>query len=250
MGETCKESEDLKSEMEALQEESHAKSELAETLWKAHDEARAEIAAKDDEIASAKRLYDDLRSSFAERTNSERGEKEKTISAFKEEIEGLKRLLFEARRKCSDAEERAQAPREGVGLERSNLVGEIHALQTKLDSTTRLNEGLKSQLAMCNQALAREESRRKMLEAQVSELKERCENVVSEFEEARSAVELLTTKRDEEIASLRNLLATKITLLKEMEYNKAQLEQENQELRSSLKEYKKLKLAEQMLPRR
>ncbi|OAY78076.1 uncharacterized protein At4g38062 [Ananas comosus] len=329
MGETCKELEDLKSEIAVLKEESRAKSELAETLRKAHDEAWVDIAAKDDEITTVKRLYDDLRSSFAEKesalkslgstyenlkagfretvenlesenknlvsaleaANSERGEQEKTISAFKEEIEGLKRLLFEARRKCSDAEERAQAPREvrrrdellsrleeekgGVeeklkwkseqfthlkeahgklqeefraanrewGLERSNLVGEIHALQTKLDSTTRLNEGLKSQLAMCNQALAREESRRKMLEAQVSELKARCENVVSEFEEARSTVELLTTKRDEEIASLRNLLATKITLLKEMEYNKAQLEQENQELTSSLKEYQEAEIS-------
>lgn len=121
-------------------------------------------------------------------------------------------------------------------LEKSTLVDEICSLQTSLDSQTRISEDLQSRLQMCNQALAHEESRRKFLEVQVSESKTCYENVFVEFQEAKSKIESLTSRRDEEIAALRNSLGKKETLFKEIEYRRGHLEQENQELLQSLKE--------------
>ncbi|XP_072988438.1 uncharacterized protein At4g38062 [Typha latifolia] len=337
-----KELEDLRSAMEVLKEEYQSKSSLANNLRRAHDEhlarfqeAKAEIAkqardisAKDEEISLTKRMYEDLRSSFAEKeaalkhlglasenlkisskekeknleaenramvsaldeANTKREEQGRIICGYKEEIEGLKRLLSASQRKCLDAEERAQAAKEVKrrdelllkfeeekgqvedrlkwkieqfrhleeahenlqnefraekkewGVERSKLVEKIHSLQTNLDSQTRVSENLQSQLKICNQALAHEESRRKMLEAQVSESRLMYDNVVSEYEDARSTIELLTAKRDEDIASLRSSLAGKAALLKEMGFRKAQLEQENDDLRLSLKEYQEAQI--------
>uniref|UniRef100_A0A0A9F2Y4 Uncharacterized protein n=1 Tax=Arundo donax TaxID=35708 RepID=A0A0A9F2Y4_ARUDO len=62
---------------------------------------------------------------------------------------------------------------------------------------------------MCSQALAREEGRRKRLEAELSELRSMYGNVVLEYEEARSMIESLGTKRNGEIAFLRSSLAEK-----------------------------------------
>ncbi|CAB4320213.1 unnamed protein product [Prunus armeniaca] len=89
---------------------------------------------------------------------------------------------------------------------------------------------------MCNQVLAHEESRRKFLEIEVSDFKSRYENVFVQCEQERSKFESLTVQRDEEIAKLRNSLSTKEPFTKEMEFRIVHLEQENQELRESLKE--------------
>ncbi|XP_024032944.1 uncharacterized protein At4g38062 [Morus notabilis] len=121
-------------------------------------------------------------------------------------------------------------------LEKSSLLDEICSLQSSLDSQTRTLEDLQNRLQMCNQALAHEESRRKSLEVQLSDVKGRFENVFDEYEDAKSQLECLTEKRDEEIASLRHSVGQKEAILKEMEYQKRQMEQENQDLRSSLKE--------------
>ncbi|KAI3958694.1 hypothetical protein MKW98_030359 [Papaver atlanticum] len=96
---------------------------------------------------------------------------------------------------------------------------------------------------MCNQALAHEEGRRKLLKAQLSESKQSYKNVFADYqEEANSKVEFLTAQRDEEIASLRNSLGTKQTFSKEMEFRIGQLEEENGELRGSLKEFQEAQI--------
>ncbi|XP_024184918.1 uncharacterized protein At4g38062 [Rosa chinensis] len=120
--------------------------------------------------------------------------------------------------------------------EKSSLLDEICSLQTKLDSQTRISDDLQKQLKMCNHALAHEESRRKRLEVQVSEFQTRFTSDSFDSEDEKSQLERLTAERDKEIASLRQSLSTKATLHKEMEYQAGKLQQENEELRMSLKE--------------
>ncbi|KAL5714401.1 hypothetical protein ACHQM5_016368 [Ranunculus cassubicifolius] len=128
--------------------------------------------------------------------------------------------------------------------ERSTLIDEISLLQTKLDSQTRISESLQHKLQICNQALAHEESRRKVLEIQLSESKACYENVFVEFQEAKTKIDSLSNRRDEDIADLRNLLSTKDTLFKEAEYRREYLEQENKELQKSLKEFREAQIKE------
>ncbi|ONH90701.1 hypothetical protein PRUPE_8G069900 [Prunus persica] len=143
------------------------------------------------------------------------------------------RHLEEAHRRLQD---QFQLSKEEWEREKSALVEEISLLQTSLDSQTRILEGVQKRLEMCNQVLAHEESRRKFLEIEVSEFKSRYENVFVQCEQERSKFESLTVQRDEEIAKLRNSLSTKEPFTKEMEFRIVHLEQENQELRESLKE--------------
>ncbi|KAL6959493.1 hypothetical protein U1Q18_043254 [Sarracenia purpurea var. burkii] len=137
-----------------------------------------------------------------------------------------------------------QASKKEWELEKSTLLDEISILQTNLDSQTRISEGLQSRLQMCNQALAHEESRRKYMEVQLSETRTHFDNVFTEFEEAKSKIECLTDQRGNDIASLRNLLGEKEMVHKEMEYQFERLEQENQELRFSIKELQEAQIQE------
>ncbi|PQM36150.1 uncharacterized protein Pyn_04556 [Prunus yedoensis var. nudiflora] len=132
--------------------------------------------------------------------------------------------------------EQFKASKKEWEMEKSSLLDEICSLQTSLDSQTRISDDLQNRLQRCNQALAHEESRRKYLEVQVSEFQTRFEDVFSEREDAKSQLECLTAQRDKQIASLRQSLSTKETFYKEMEYQTGKLQQENQELRISLKE--------------
>lgn len=120
--------------------------------------------------------------------------------------------------------------------EKSGLIEEISSLQINLDSQTRILESLQTRLEACNQALVHEESRRKLLEIQVSEFESRFDNVYAQCEEEKSRIETLTVQRNEEIGNLRNILGLKETLAKEMEFKIIHLKQENQELMESLKE--------------
>ncbi|XP_068325467.1 uncharacterized protein At4g38062-like [Pyrus communis] len=129
-----------------------------------------------------------------------------------------------------------QLAKEEWEREKSALLEEISLLQTNLDSQTRILEGVQKRLEMCNHALAHEESKRKFLEVEVSEFRSRYENVFAQCEEERSRFDSLTVQRDEEIAKLRNSLSTKESLSKEMEFRIVHLEQENRELRESIKE--------------
>ncbi|CAH2076105.1 unnamed protein product [Thlaspi arvense] len=120
--------------------------------------------------------------------------------------------------------------------ERSTLLDEIYSLQTKLDSQTRISEDLEKKLQMCNSVLTQEETRRKHLEIQVSEFKARYEDAFAEYQDARTQLDDLAGKRDEEVAELRHSLSTKEAYYKEMKYENGKLQQENRELLVSLKE--------------
>ncbi|XP_004485611.1 uncharacterized protein At4g38062-like [Cicer arietinum] len=126
--------------------------------------------------------------------------------------------------------------------ERSSLLSEISSLQISLDSQTRTLDGLQSRLEMCNHALAREESKRKLLEAEISEFKTCFEDVYGQCEEKKSEIQQLTVMRNDEIAELRNLLGEKETLVKELERKNVHLEQDNQELGDSLKELREAQI--------
>ncbi|KAK7412171.1 hypothetical protein VNO78_03621 [Psophocarpus tetragonolobus] len=126
--------------------------------------------------------------------------------------------------------------------ERSALLEEMASLQVSLDSQTRNVDGLQSRLDMCNHALAHEESKRKLLEAEISEFKSSFENVYSQCEEKKSEIQQLTTLRNDEIAQLRNSLGKKEMVVRELERNIVQLEQDNKELGDSLKELREAQI--------
>ncbi|XVF17362.1 hypothetical protein REPUB_Repub10bG0114600 [Reevesia pubescens] len=128
--------------------------------------------------------------------------------------------------------------------EKSTLLDEISSLQTRLDSQIRITADLQNRLPMCNQALAHEETRRKYLEVEISEFKTRFENIFSECQDAKSQLDCLNSQRDNEVATLRHLLGTKESFSKEMEYRAGKLEQENQELLTSLKELREARIQE------
>ncbi|KAK4707745.1 hypothetical protein R3W88_028670 [Solanum pinnatisectum] len=128
--------------------------------------------------------------------------------------------------------------------ERSTLLDEISKLQMNLDSQLRISKDLESRLWMCNQALAHEESKRKLLEVQLAESKTSLNSVCAEYEESKSIIESLRSQRDKEIATLRDILGSRDTLHKEMEYQFRRVEQENHELMTSLKELQEAKIQE------
>ncbi|PWZ20661.1 Uncharacterized protein Zm00014a_040688 [Zea mays] len=149
------------------------------------------------------------------------------------------RHLEEALNKLHDG---FRAVKKEWGLDRSTFVDRIGTLEDDLDSKTRVTEDFPSRLDMCSQALAHEEGCRKRVEAELSELRLMYGYVVSEYEGAKSMMESLSSKTDGGIAYLRRALAEKVTLLKEIGYSKAHLEQENEDLRSSLKEYQEAQI--------
>lgn len=128
--------------------------------------------------------------------------------------------------------------------EKSELLHGMSSLETRLESQTRISQDLQCRLEMCNNALAHAESKRKVLEVQLSESKTSLDNVCAEYDEAKLSFENLATQRDQEIATLRSSLGTKDILYKEMEYQFRKLEQENQELSISLKEFQKAQIRE------
>jgi hypothetical protein len=149
------------------------------------------------------------------------------------------RHLEEALNKLHDG---FRAVKKEWGLDRSTFVDRIGTLEDDLDSKTRVTEDFPSRLDMCSQALAHEEGCRKRVEAELSELRLMYGYVVSEYEGAKSMMGSLSSKTDGGIAYLRRALAEKVTLLKEIGYSKAHLEQENEDLRSSLKEYQEAQI--------
>ncbi|RAL39612.1 hypothetical protein DM860_003145 [Cuscuta australis] len=130
------------------------------------------------------------------------------------------------------------------GKEKSELLEEISSLQTSLASHIRISKDLETQLRMCNQALAHEESRRKVLEVEVSDLRSQCDGILLEHQETKAQLENLTLKRDDEIGELRNLLRTKEILFKEMKCRTSLLEQENLDLHASVKELQHTELSD------
>ncbi|KAL9271030.1 hypothetical protein AKJ16_DCAP16762 [Drosera capensis] len=120
--------------------------------------------------------------------------------------------------------------------EKALFLEEICTLQTGLDCENEASVQLKNKLEMCKQALSREENLRKKLEAEVSEMKLRLEDVTADYEEAKYRIECSTVERNDGSSVLRNSLRIKETLCKELEYKAKKLEEENKELLQSLKE--------------
>uniref|UniRef100_A0A0D9VXN5 Uncharacterized protein n=1 Tax=Leersia perrieri TaxID=77586 RepID=A0A0D9VXN5_9ORYZ len=298
---------EARAEVERQAREIAARDEEISSSGEARREVEARLAEKEQALLNLRAAHEGLKSSARERnegleaekrglvvaleeSESRRLEQEAAARSSSEEVARLRRLLSEKDKKCSEAEQRALAPREVMmrddmllkleeekaavqgklkwkseqfrhleealkkvqdefraakkewASDRSMLVDQIGTLEANLDSKTRMAEDFRSRLEMCSQALAHEEGRRKRLEAEMSELKHMYGSVVSDYEEARSTIELFTAKRDGEIASLRSSLAEKVTLLKEMEYGKARLEQENEDMRTLLKEYQEAQI--------
>ncbi|KAK5843457.1 hypothetical protein PVK06_005914 [Gossypium arboreum] len=90
--------------------------------------------------------------------------------------------------------------------EKSALLDEVSLLKTRLDSQIWLTEDLENRLKMCNQVLAHEETRRKYLEAEISELKMRFGNIFSEFQDAKSRLDCLNLQRENEKLKRKKLM--------------------------------------------
>ncbi|KAK7302579.1 hypothetical protein RJT34_13471 [Clitoria ternatea] len=135
-----------------------------------------------------------------------------------------------------------QLSKEEWRKERSALVDEISSLQISLDSQTRTVEGLQSRLEMCNHALAREESKRKLLEAEISEFKANFEDIYSQCEQKKSEIQEMSILRNDEIARLRNSLGGKEMMVRELEHKIVRLEQDNRDLGDSLKELREAQI--------
>ncbi|MCL7036519.1 hypothetical protein MKW94_010960 [Papaver nudicaule] len=161
---------------------------------------------------------------------------------YKEQLKWKKEQFDYLEEAHSKVQDEFQLSKKEWAKEKLNLIEEISTLSTSLDSQTRISESLQSRLEMCNHALAHEESRRKLLEVEVSELKQCNESVLADYQEEKTKVESMTAQRDEEIASLRNSLGTKQTFSKEMEFRITHLEEENRVLRGSLKEFQEAQI--------
>ncbi|XP_062212090.1 uncharacterized protein At4g38062-like [Phragmites australis] len=298
---------EARAEAERHAREAAGKGEEAAAAGEQCGQLEAKLAEKEQALRHLCATHEALKGSLREKTKGLEAEKRELLAAVEgsearrqeqeaalryrdDEVARLRGLLSEKVTKCSDAEQRALAPREVMmrddmlvkleeekaavegklkwkaeqfrhleealkkvqdefraakrewGSDRSTLVDRIDTVEANLDSKTRVAEEFRSRLEMCSQALAHEEGRRKWLETEMSELRNMYGNVVTEYEKARSTIEFLSAKRDEEIASLRSSLAEKVTLLKEIGYSKAHLEQENEDLRSTLKEYQEAQI--------
>ncbi|XP_027348110.1 uncharacterized protein At4g38062 [Abrus precatorius] len=149
--------------------------------------------------------------------------------------------LEEAHEKLRD---QFRSSKKELEMEKSMLLDEISSLQIKLDSQIRISEDLKHQLHACHQALAHVESQKKRLEVEVSDLKVQLDNTGNEYQDARFQLDCLNSHGDKDTADLRYSLKTKEACLKESKYRMAKLEQENRELRMSLKELQEAQIQE------
>nr|KJB18175.1 hypothetical protein B456_003G037800 [Gossypium raimondii] len=100
--------------------------------------------------------------------------------------------------------------------EKSALLDEVSLLKTRLDSQIWIMGDLENRLKMSNQVLAHEETRRKYLETEISELKMRFGNIFSEFQDAKSRLDCLNLQRENEVATQRHLLGSKESLMEEV----------------------------------
>ncbi|KAG8368599.1 hypothetical protein BUALT_Bualt15G0062200 [Buddleja alternifolia] len=224
------------------------------------DEASARIldlkkktSASSEEIAGLKRLLSvKQEKGFEAEKNASKNvkEREEYILKLEEESRNTENQLKWKNEQFSYLEEahlklqtEFQESKTEWEKEKSSLIDEISSLQAKLDAQVRISERLDNELRMSHQALAREESQRKVLEIEVSESRSQFKNVFQECQVAKSEIELLTMKRDEEIAELRMLVRKKEMVANEMKYRTAQLEQENIDLLGSLKDFQEAELS-------
>ncbi|KAK4753197.1 hypothetical protein SAY87_021995 [Trapa incisa] len=248
---------------------------IVKRLNAANDKLRADFSTRSQKLEEENRSL----ALAIEEANLKCEDQEGKIKTLKEENDNLTGLLDLSRKKNSEAEQRANAPKElrdrdsvicnleeevrklEDGLkwkneqfkhleeahvklrdryqnekkewesEKSTLLNQILSLQESLDSQIRVSEDLKKKLEMCNGALAHEEGRRKSLEVQLSEFKE-----FNILHMEGDEMMLQLHKRDEEVAFLRHSLGMRETDYKEVQLRASQLETENRELLSMLKE--------------
>ncbi|CAM6009909.1 unnamed protein product [Sphagnum balticum] len=115
--------------------------------------------------------------------------------------------------------------------EKTDMFKEIDLLQDNLQSKERVAQENRTQLQILHQALAHEESRRKLLALQSTQAQAGKENVAIEFEAAQSGIQTLRASTTKEIASLRETLSAKNMQIKEMQLKHVQIEQECDNLR-------------------
>ena len=234
--------------VQKLEEENRKLLSALEEVMGRSEELDRRLHAQMKEIDGLKKLLSDCQRKCLEAEENAQAERElrhrdDVISRLEEQTLSIRDQLKWKKEQFGHLEEahkrlqdQFQLSKKEWASEKSDLLQEISTLESKFDAQVRMTERLESRLKMCNQALAHEESRRKMLEVQLSESKQCFENVLTEYEEAKAMIESLNSKRDEEIASLRNSLGIKEMLMKEMDYRVAHLEQENKDLLESVKE--------------
>ncbi|GMH16402.1 hypothetical protein Nepgr_018243 [Nepenthes gracilis] len=160
---------------------------------------------------------------------------EEQSTKIQEELKWKTQQFEQLRDAHKQLQDQFQSSKEEWTNEKSALLGEMYSLQTSLDTQSRTNESLHVQLKMCNQDMTHEESRRKALELQLLESKQCFENVLADLLEAKTKIETLAVKREEEIEAWKSSQGMRETLLK-TEYRIAHLEKENQEILLSVKE--------------
>lgn len=203
-------------------------------------EYREEIQGLQENLLLWQRKYSEAEERLVQK---EEGERDDVLIDLNNEIAKVKDQLKWKSEQFKHLEEALEKVRDQFKvnkkeweLEKGTLLDEISSLQTRLNSQMLISKDLNNKLEMCNQALAHEESRRKYLQIQVTDFETRFDSVLDECEHAKMQLDEMTAQRDKEIATLRSSLGTKDSFLKEREYQTRKLEEENQELRTAIKE--------------
>ncbi|KAJ8543999.1 hypothetical protein K7X08_025617 [Anisodus acutangulus] len=239
---------EAKLEIENLRANYQSKAELCENLNRANNELLTknqeanlkveklthELSGKEDELAVTKQLH--------EATESKLEEKESAVKHLSSANDKLRADYAEMIRKFEEENRGLALALDGANSTNTDQEQQIRSLKQKIEWLREFASA--SQQKKSSEALAHEESRRKLLEVQLAESKTSFDSVFTEYEESKSIIERLTSQRDKEIANLRDVLGTRDTLHKEMEYQFRRVEQENHELMTSLKELQEAKIQE------
>jgi chromosome segregation ATPase len=259
--------ENLKSAIARVQKKCSDAEGVAEEKTKAMQRLEAELESREATISvfSGNRTHSEvlkMKLAECERSLAQESARRVSVESTLEELRSKAGHLSKAEQAHNTVQEQLKWRKEQFGLleeahkklqqqfqdrkdewegEKVGLITEISNLQTNLESQCRQSKDLELQLQRCNQALAYEESRRKVLEIQAEESRYGFEKVAAEFEEARSVIESLTEKSSKEVGLLRDSLASRERELREMEVKRIRMEQENQELKSTLDEFQAFK---------
>ncbi|XP_075520770.1 uncharacterized protein At4g38062-like [Primulina tabacum] len=223
------------------------------------DEATARIrdlerktGANDEEIATLKRILSvksEKDTEMQRNASKDLKETEEYMLKLEEQTRIDKEQLKWKREQFSHLEEahdklqtQFQASAVDWKKEKSSLIKEISKLQAGLDDKNQISECLENQLKMCHQALAHEESRRKVLESQLSKSRLQFENAFLDCQEAQTDIEQTAVKRDEEIAEVRCLLRKKDMLANETRHGSVKLEEEKRYLLECFRDAEAAKL--------
>ncbi|XP_022978813.1 uncharacterized protein At4g38062 [Cucurbita maxima] len=203
-------------------------------------EFREEIHGLKENLSFWQRKYTEAEEGLA---HMEQGERDDILIDLNNKITKLKDQLKWKTEQFKHLEEALEKVRKQLKgnkkkweLEKGTLLDGASSLQTRLDSQMLISKDLNNKLELCNQALAHEESRRKYLQIQVTDFETRFGNVLDECEHVKMQLDEMTAQRDKEIATLRSSLGTKDSFMKEREYQTRKLEEENQGLRTAIKE--------------